>query len=213
MPAELFSTARARLTEAIVAAAGVGLLAGTGGIAVAAADPVAPAEPSVPFQIDGVTPAPAPQTILGQFAQVDPSGSFNTLVDLLGNSPQPPMVGQTPPPPGAAPGTDPWTLSQLLAPQNYRMPTADQASPYALAPNSNPSPFARIDAWKGVHALTHGSIGRMPGDQLGQPMPGTAAPAGSNLPPGLEQFYVDPAAVPPASPPADPLVPQPLPPS
>ena len=73
------------------------------------------------------------------------------------------------------------------------MPDPDQASPYQLAPNSEPSPFARIDAWKSVHALIHGGLGRMPGSDLGQPLPGIAAPPGVNLPPGLEQFYVDPA--------------------
>ena len=93
----------------------------------------------------------------------------------------------SPVPPAPA---DPLVLAQLLMPQNFRMPTPDQISPYALAPNTDPGPFARIEAWRGVHALLHGGLGRMPGNDLGQPLPGTAPPPGSNLPPGLEQFYV-----------------------
>ena len=102
---------------------------------------------------------------------------------------------------GGGPAADPLALAQLLMPQNFRMPTPDQVSPYLLAPNVDPSPFARIDAWKGVHALLHGGLGRLPGDELGQALPGTAAPPGSNLPPGLEQFYIaDPPPLPPPPP-------------
>ncbi len=132
--------------------------------------------------------------------------------ELLASSPQPAAIGLGTPPPGTDPGPDPMTLAQSLMPQNFRMPTADQVSPYALAPNTNPSPFARIDAFKGVHALAHSNLGRMPGDQLGQPLPGTAPPPGSNIPAGLEQFYTAPIpvpapeAAPPAVPPVDPLL-------
>lgn len=197
----------ARLTGTVIA---IGLgLAFTGGLASASADPVPPVDPAAPLPAEGVGPAPeqaAPaQTMLGQFAAVGQSNPFNVLTDLIGNSPQPPAVGMAPPPGSSA--ADPWTTAQLLLPQNFRMPSEDQNSPYALAPNSTPSPFARIDAWKGVHAMVHGSLGRMPGDQLGQALPGTAASPGSNLPPGLEQFYVDPAATPVVPPPADPVLP------
>lgn len=163
----------------------------------AAADPVDPLIPVVPVPAD---PAAAPQSILGQAAAaLQQTNPVSVMQDLLAASPQPAAVGVAPPPPGTAPGADPWTLAQSLYPQNFRMPTPDM-SPYALAPNDTPSPFARIDAWKGVHALVHSNLGRMPGDELGQPLPGTAPPPGTNLPPGLEQFYVDPAAVPPLPP-------------
>jgi hypothetical protein len=128
----------------------------------------------------------------------------------------PALLGQAPLPPGtisSGPAADPLALAQLLMPQNFRMPTPDQVSPYELAPNLEPSPFARIDAWKGVHALLHGGLGRMPGDELGQPLPGTAPPPGSNLPPGLEQFYIDPAAAPAAAAPPFDLLPPPPPPA
>lgn len=217
-----------------LAATSLGMVALTVGLAPAGADPVVdpilPVDPvvagPVPIPAEGIAPAPAPapppaaaaQSMLGQaVTQLGQSNPLNAMADLLANSPQPPVVGQGPLPPGtisSGPGADPLSLAQGLMPRNYRMPTSDEASPYALAPNSTPSPFARIDAWKGVHALTHSSLGRMPGSELGQPLPGTAPPPGTNLPPGLEQFYIDPAAVAPAAPPAvDPLMPPPPPPA
>ncbi len=192
-----------------LAAAGLSVTAWTGGLGSAAADPIPPVDPLIPVPAPADPAAPpadpavvpqtelAPQALLGQFAQVAQSNPFATMQQYLADSPQPPLLGMAPPPPGSAPGSDPLSMSQLLDPRNFRMPTSDQASPYALAPNDNPSPFDRVNAFKGVHALTHSNLGRMPGDQLGQPLPGTAPPPGTNIPAGLEQFYVDPAAAPP----------------
>ena len=86
------------------------------------------------------------------------------------------------------------------------MPSGEVPSPYVLQSDVPPGPFARVDAFKGAHAMIHGALGRMPGAELGQPLPGTAPPPGTNIPPGLEQFYVDPASLPPPEPP----VPMPL---
>jgi hypothetical protein len=110
-----------------------------------------------------------------------------------------------PSPLGAFTG-DPLAAAALLMPQNFGMPTAGQISPYALGSNP-PSPFARIDAFQGAHALVHGGIGQMPADQLGQPLPGTAPPPGTAVPPGLVQYLPEPA---PAAP-AVPLLPPPAP--
>ncbi len=79
-------------------------------------------------------------------------------------------------------------------PQYYRMPTPDMTSPYTLTQDAPAGPFARVDAFKGVHALIHGALGRMPADQLGDPLPGTAPPPGFVIPPGPEQFLPDPEA-------------------
>lgn len=191
----------------LIVAAGWLALAGYG-VAPASAEPVVdpllPTDPPVPTDVPPVPPVPpAPQSMIGQaIGQVTQSNPVAAMADALANSQQVPVLGQAPLPPGtiaSGPAPDPMALAQLLMPQNYRMPAEDQDSPYALAPNTSPSPFARIDAWKGVHAILHGSIGRMPSDELGQALPGTAPPPGSNLPPGLEQFYVLPA-VPPATP-------------
>ncbi len=178
-----------RLTAGSIIAAALGAAALTSGLAPAAADPGLPADPLVPAPAPA--PAPAPQDMIGQalaqLSQSSPLNPLNALNDV------PVLLGQAALPPGAiggGPAADPLALAESLMPQNYRMPTPDQMSPYALAPNTTPSPFARIDAWKGVHALLHGGLGRMPGDELGQPLPGTAPPPDSNLPPGLEQFYI-----------------------
>ncbi len=210
-----------RLAAAVAA---VGLAASAGGWAPATAEPAGPTDPGVPDPVlpaEALPPEPAPGTVLGQFSEVAQSDPFGVMTDLLANSPQPAVFGLSPVPPETVtigPGADPLTLAQLLMPQNYRAPDPDQNSPYPLAPNVAPSPFARIDAWKGMYALTHGGLGRMPGDQLGQPLPGISPPADSNPPPGLEQFYPGPGAPPDAVPPVEPPVepspalPQPAPP-
>lgn len=168
----------------------------------AAAPP--PAAPAAPPADPGAPPAPpaAQQTLFGAFGQAVQANPFATIKNLIGDSPQPAMVlgsGQLPPEMDTTylqPAQNPLSMADQLKPQNFRMPAADQASPYALSPNDNPSPFARVNAFKGVHAITHSSLGRMPGADLGQPLPGTAPPPGTNIPAGLEQFYVDPAAAP-----------------
>ena len=209
-------------------AAAAALAASAGGWAPAAADPVGPADPGIPppaLPAEALPTQPAPGAMLGQFSEIARSDPLGAMTDLLADSPQPAVFGLSPLPPGtvtSGPGADPLAQAQSLMPQNYRAPDADQNSPYPLAPNLAPSPFARIDAWKGMYALTHGGLGRMPGDQLGQPLPGIIPPAGSNPPPGLEQFYPGPGvaadAVPPIElpiePPIEPLPvpPQPAPP-
>lgn len=133
------------------------------------------------------------------------SDQVGTLTDLLSagatGSPAEVLnqgVGLSAPPP-----VDPLAAAGLLYPQYYRMPSGEMASPYVLQTDVPAGPFARVDAFKGVHALIHGGLGRMPGGELGQPLPGTAPLPGTNLPPGLEQFSTTADAGP------DPLLPIP----
>ena len=114
--------------------------------------------------------------------------------------------------PGAAAAPDPLAAAGMLMPQNYRMPTGELPSPYVLATGVPPGPFARVDGVKGLRAMLHGALGRMPGVELGQPLPGTAPPPGTAIPPGLVQFLPDPAEIVPADP-AAPLIPLPVPPA
>ena len=114
--------------------------------------------------------------------------------------------------PGAAAAPDPLAAAGLLMPQNYRMPTGELPSPYVLATGVPPGPFARVDGVKGLRAMLHGALGRMPGVELGQPLPGTAPPPGTAIPQGLVQFLPDPAEIVPADP-AAPLIPLPVPPA
>lgn len=124
---------------------------------------------------------------------------------LADPAPSDPLIVPAPTaPPAVQPGVpaaDPLALAGLLMPQNFGMPTGEEPSIYVLGENP-PSGFARFDAFQGVHALLHGGLGRMPGTELGQPLPGTAPPPGTALPPGLVQFY-DPAAT--AAAPAGPV--------
>ena len=55
--------------------------------------------------------------------------------------------------------------------------------------------------------LKGGLLGQMPREQLGESLPGTAPPPGTNIPPGLVEFRPDPADVPP--PPGAPVPPVP----
>ena len=111
---------------------------------------------------------------------------------LLSQYPVPSVGGA----PAAPPSVDVLRDGQFLTPQNYRVPSPenspDQLSPYPL-PLGEPGPFARVDAWKGLHAMVHGALGRMPADQLSQPLPGTAPPPGTNIPVGPMENLPDPA--------------------
>ena len=186
----------------------------------AAADPT-PADPApvgpVPAEAAPVEAAPPPDAAgpgvplllpAGQGLSVNP---VQAITDYLTQAPG--AAAGNPAPPGA-PTADPLAAVGLLMPQNFGMPDDGQISPYTLSPNT-PSGFARVDAYQGVHALLHSGLGRMPRDQLGQPLPGTAPPPGTALPPGLVEYYLDPAAAPPPAdaPPADPLLPVAVPPA
>jgi hypothetical protein len=61
--------------------------------------------------------------------------------------------------------------------------------------------------------LKGGLLGQVPQEQLGEALPGTAPPPGTNIPPGLAQFLPDPAdAAPPGAPPPPPGAVPPVPP-
>lgn len=184
-------------------------------MATAAADDPAPVDPAAPPPPpQGFLPPPgAISDSVSGFANYLAGPAGNQL--LLGQTPVPAVVGTAP---AAPPNVGILDGTQLLIPQNYGMPTPDETSPYQLGPGAA-GPFARVNQFKGVHAMLHGALGRMPADQLGQPLPGTAPPPGTNIPAGPEEFLPDPAALPPPGtpdappPPADPALPLPPPPA
>ncbi len=181
-----------RWLTAAVAAAGFGALA-VAGAATANADPD-PAPPvSAPDGDPAAPPVPPPDP-LSDAATVTRQNPVSAFADIIGSSTSP-VFGESVPP--GAPGGTPLVPPTTLMPQYYRMPTPDLTSPYQLTQDAPPGPFARVDAFEGVHALLHGALGRMPADQLGQPLPGTAPAPGEVIPAGPEQFLPDPAAVPP----------------
>lgn len=196
---------------AVVLAAGAAVTS----MATAAADEPLPVDPAAPPQ--GFLPPPGTiSDSVSGFANyfVGPAG--NEL--LLGQTPTPALAGTAP---VAPPNSDILAGTPLLIAPSYGMPTADQTSPYQLGPGAD-GPFARVNQFKGVHAMVHGALGRMPADQLGQPLPGTAPPPGTNIPAGPVEFLPDPAAPPlpgaplvPGAPgaPTDPALPLPPPPA
>ena len=178
-----------------------GVLVTLAGSGIAAAEPDPPPEPAptgLPAEV--IAPPPDPFAAASEQSKSDQIGA---LADLLcagvAGSPAEALnqgVGLSAPPP-----VDPLAAAGLLYPQYYRMPSGEEASPYVLQTDVPAGPFARVDAFKGVHALIHGGLGRMPGGELGQPLAGTAPVPGTNLPPGLEQFFTSAEAGP------DPLLP------
>ena len=152
-----------------------------------------PEPPVIPA--DGNTPPP-PQNLISAAAGAAGQNPVAAMADLMGTSTSPVMVfGQSVVP--GSPGADQLVPPTSLMPQYYRMPTPDMTSPYLLTEDAPAGPFARVDAFKGVHALLHGALGRMPAADLGQPLPGTEPLPGTVIPAGPEQFLPDPAAPPP----------------
>lgn len=167
----------------------------------AIADPVPPPpDPAVLVPVDpaadpaaAAVPAPNPFAANSQATKENPLMAFTNIMA------QPSPATLLVPPASAGTAANPLTGLDLLMPTSYGMPSGDAASPYVLG-EANNGPFARINAFKGVHALGHAGLGRMPRELLGQPLPGTAPPPGTAVPAGLEQFYVDPAELLPAAP-------------
>jgi hypothetical protein len=187
----------------------------------AVADPVPPPpDPAVLVPTDPAVDAmAAAEPMANPFvtnSQVTKANPLMGFVDMLSQS-SPATLLNPPPAAGTAAAVNPLSGLDMLMPTSYGMPTGDAASPYVLG-EANNGPFARINAFKGVHALGHAGLGRMPRELLGQPLPGTAPPPGTAVPAGLEQFYADPAELlPPAPAPAGaapapaPIVPTPAP--
>jgi len=184
----------------IVTAGVLAVGAAVASAATAAADPPpppVPADPAAPPPPDAAAPPNPINNPLTGFAQFFLNSGGQDL--MLSQSAIPALPGSAP---FSPPSTDILAGSQLLNPANYRVPDPDQVSPYALA-QGTPGPFARVDGLKGLHAMVHGALGRMPADELGQPLPGTAPPPGTAIPAGPEQFLPDPALVLPPPPPPE----------
>jgi len=154
----------------------------------AAADPaVPPPDPVLLAEVPVVDVAPADPFVTN--SQVTKQSPITAFADVLAQASPDVLLATAP---GSAPAPDPLASVGMLMPRNYRMPTADNPSPYVLATGVAPGPFARVDGWKGVHAMGHAALGRMPGVELGQPLPGTAPPPGTAIPLGLVEFLPDP---------------------
>jgi hypothetical protein len=222
-------SSRKILAVANIAAAGlITVGAAVAFAATAAADPQLPPDPALPVPGAPEPPPPPgpPVPVLG--APLGPQG-----LDVLAQNGQdqnpaalgaPPVTGldQTtvlgqnavPSAPGAGPGVVPNLnpFNNAYGPQQCMVPSAPgKCEQFDVAPGDENNDVTRRE-WLGRYIdmyragmLKGGLLGQVPQEQLGEPLPGTAPPPGTNIPPGLVQFQPDP----PPPPGAPPLVPPP----
>jgi hypothetical protein len=217
------------LAAANIAAAGfIAVGAAVALAATAAADPPPPPDPALPLPgAPEPPPDPGPPVpVLG--APLGPNGLGVLAQNGQEQNPAalgaPPVVGmdQTtvlgqnaiPSAPGAGPGVVPNLnpFNNAYGPQQCMVPSAPgKCEQFDVAPGDENSDVTRRE-WLGRYIdmyragmLKGGLLGQVPQEQLGEPLPGTAPPPGTNIPPGLVQFQPDP----PPPPGAPPLVPPP----
>ena len=183
-------------TITVVAALAVGTAVASAATAAADPPPPVPADPAAPAE----PPDPGP-----------PATAMGTVGAILGQSTPSPagfdlLLGQSPIP--AVPGSQPVGLSAVNTPQylfgpNMKLSEQGQQSMYSNGPTDldAPPPTGSIDAFQRAHGIWHEGMGRLDLAQLGQPLPGTAPPPGTNIPAGPEQFLPDPPPPPGAPPP------------
>lgn len=193
---------------------GVLVVAGLGfGVAVLIASPAALADPPAPDPtVTEPAPPPAgyvpPVSGIGSvLAQSDsnPMGPLG-LPDLAAYAPGL-LLAQNPVPsaPGAvAPVSAPDLRAfngDYLLPQNVAPAAPGQGIPAdGFGPTPQDPSTGRLAFLRRLHemysdgGLTGAFLGQVPDEQLGEPLPGTAAPPGVYLPPGLGLNLPDPAA-------------------
>jgi len=218
---------RKRVAVANIAAAGlVTFGAAVALAATAAADPPPPDPAPLPGE-PAPPPPPGPTVpVIGQ--PLGPAG-FGVLAQngepanpaALGAPPvvgldQTTVLGQNAAP--SAPGADPGVVPNLnpfnnaYGPQQCMVPSAPgKCEQFDVAPGDENADVSRRE-WLGRYVdmyragmLKGGLLGQMPQEQLGEALPGTAPPPGTNIPPGLVQFQPDPAAPPDGAPPPSPV--------
>ena len=221
---------RKRVAAAKLAAAGfISVGAAVAFAATAAADDPPPPDPA-PVAIDpAAPPPPAGPMIPGVGAPLGPAG-FGVLEQngqpanpaALGAPPavgldQTTVLGQNAIP--SAPGADPGAVPNLnvfnnaYGVQQCLVPSAPgKCEQFGVAPGDENADVNKRQ-WLGRYVdmyragmLKGGLLGQMPQEQLGEALPGTAPPPGTNIPQGLDQFQPDPPPPPgaPAPPPPPP---------
>jgi hypothetical protein len=188
--------------------------------ATAAADelpppPPAPADPA-PAPTGFLPPAGTLQNFIPQEAMAAGSGNDfllgqAPLPTAQGGQPAPVMVGADgqPIPAGQAPTLVDQSAIQMMRPDNFALAGQGQESMYSHTPVApDAPPPGLMQNLKGAHGLWNYQMGKVDPSQLGQPLPGTAPPPGTNIPLGVADFLPDPAtpggALPPWAPPPPP---------
>jgi hypothetical protein len=133
---------------------------------------------------------------------------------VLAQNPLPTAPG---PNPGVVPDLNPFNNAYGIG--QCDVPSAPgKCDQFGVAPGDENADITRrrwfgryIDMYR-AGMLKGALLGQMPQEQLGEALPGTAPPPGTNIPPGLVQFQPDPAPPPDGAPPAPgapPLLPPP----
>lgn len=200
---------------AVLAAGVLTVGAAVASTATAAADePPPPADPA-PAPTGFLPPAGTLQSFLPEGGMAPGSGydfllGQAPLPQAQGGQPAPVIVGadgQPVPAPQSPTILDPQAI-QALRPTNFALAGQGQQSLYSntpAAPDAPPPGF--LENAKGAHGIWNYQMGKLDPTQLGQPLPGTAPPPGTNIPLGLVDNLPDPSAPPPAGTP--PTVPPP----
>ena len=215
-----------RKREAAANIAAAGLLAVGTAVALAATAAADPPPPDpVPVPADPAAPPPPPGPPLPGFGTPLGPAGLGVLAQT-GEDPFPGALG-APPITGldrttvlgqnavpSAPGPDPGVIPNLnpfnnaYGVQQCLVPSAPgKCEQFDVAPGDENADVTRrqwlgryIDMYR-AGMLKGGLLGQMPQEQLGEALPGTAPPPGTNIPPGLVQFQPDPAAPPDGAPP------------
>ncbi len=207
-------TVSKRIVATKIAVAGVLAVGATVvSAATAAADP--PPPPPADPAADPAAPPPAPPSFLGTaLAEAGPNGP-GWLSQAAGSGAPPDFLLSQLPTPGlpgsqpAAPSLSAMNPQYLLSP-GMRLADQGQQSVYSMGPLDGDSPpVSKWDALQRAHGLWHMGMGKLDPDQLGEPLPGTAPPPGTNIPVGLGQNLPDQSPAVPAAPGAPPAPPAP----
>ncbi|QRY50813.1 hypothetical protein [Mycolicibacterium septicum] len=181
-----------------------------------AVEPPAPPGPEVP-----IVGAPLGSNGLSVLAQTGaesapgrlgaPGGIDMSPGALLGQYATPSAPGG--PPPTNAPNLRAFNNGNFL-PQNEKPSAPGQGTVVGVEPGQENADISGLDWMRHMREMYHNGnlrgamLGQTPKEQLGEPLPGTAPPPGTNIPAGLGENLPDPAAPPPA-----PGVPVPAPPA
>jgi hypothetical protein len=210
----------ARQTIALATLVSAGLIsvaAAVSSATTAAADPPPPVPAPLPPGLPPPAPGPAVPivgaplgpnglSVLGQTGVATQPGHLGApqvpgldVSTLLGQSAAPSAPGTGP---GAPPNLDMFNNGYGIQ-QNIEPAAPGQGQQFDVAPGQENANVSRRE-WLGRYIdmyragmLKGGLLGQAPQEQLGQPLPGTAPPPGTNIPPGLVQCQPGP---PPAAP-------------
>lgn len=194
--------------------------------ATAAADPAppeVPGAPAVPAPAPALEPAPPPGpevplmgaplgpsglSVLGQTGTDTapgrlgvPNGVDMSPGALLGQYAVPSAPGG--PPPTEAPNLRAFNNGNFF-PQNEKPSAPSQGTVVGVPPGEENADISGLDWMRNMRDMYRNGnlrgamLGQLPKEQLGEPLPGTAPPPGTNVPSGLGEYLPDPAAPPPA---------------